>query len=720
MHRIAAILLLCQIALSAASVEGEKSQKYTLYAAEIENIGDRVIARGGITIYSDGRMFSADEAIYDRNSSLLKLRGDVLFFYRGQMVNRADALTIELGKKRFEASHVFLKEFASDIWIKSQTIDADSNNLILRHAKLSSCSPADPDWEIRFSKGHFHKKEEYIALTHPRFYLKGVPLFYLPWFAFPTVHTRRTGLLRPVIGFENSENLLFVQPIFIAPSPAWDVELDPQVRLDRGEGLYTTLRFADTPYSRGSVTLGFFQEKAAYAKKYNLKNSLHKGASLRYRNEALFTRYLDKNPYSYHDGLYVDATTLNDIDYINLKEDRKYAVDKLVTSRLNYYVSGYEDYFGAYLKYFIDTEKVSNADTLQTLPSLQYHRFSQILGHRNLYYSLDYKFKNSTRRRGLGARQHELSVPFVFTMPLMDNFLNLSLSENLYYSSVRYTDGNETTEDATYMSNYHQLTLDSDLMKRYGDKVHNIQLQMAVTLPSLHRTRGYFADFIPFNLQRKSLAFKMNNFLYDRDGYNYLADRFTQHYYYREADRIYNEAENEVIYRPSAKLSLRNSLIYSYEYHKLKKIQSGVYYRDDYNRLRIDHTYKDAPNETKINFLSSDLARVIDRTYSVHAGIDYDLDNRFTKEWRIGLDMHKKCWSYELRYKESVTPSLTSGGTESVTKRGIYLLFNFAHIGGVSYKYVKDVENRTLENDISGEIAPAGKPEAWSGYALQQ
>jgi LPS-assembly protein len=698
MRSTATLLLLLQVALFAASEKERTIQRYTLYASTLESTQNRVVAKGDILIFNPRMMFSANEALYDQNRSLLHLKGDVLFFYGGKLLNKADELTINLDKKSFEASDLFIKEFQSDLWIRTKKVEAKKNDYILRKASVSSCSPQKPEWEIRFSKGHFHRDKEYVTMYNPRFYVGGIPIFYMPWIAFPTVHTRHTGLLRPVIGFENSENLLLMQPIFIAPSPSWDIELDPQVRLERGMGLYTTLRFADTPHSKGSFTFGFFHEKADYAASHNLKNSIHRGASFFYQNEALFTKNIKDNQYDYKDGLYVDLTALNDIDYLNLKDDRKYAVDKLVTSRINYYISGYDDYAGLYAKYFIDTEKVSNADTLQTLPSLQYHRFSQIAGLKNLYYSIDYKFKNSWRREGLGARQHEFSVPVVFTLPLAKNFLNFSVSENFYYSHVTYTDGNETTPNARYFSNYHQISLSSDLMRRFQSRIHNLQLQLAYTLPSLNKEHGYFADFIPFNLQQKSLFFKMNNYLYNDNGYNYLTDRFTQYYYLDEEDKRYNEAENELIYRYSPHLTLRNALIYSYEYRKVKKIQSGIRYYDDYHKLRLDHTYKDAPFETKINFLSADLSRVIDRHYTLHAGIDYDLDNTFTKEWRVGIDMQKRCWGFDLRYKESVTPSLTSGGTESVVRRGIYLMVRFSHIGGVKYKYTKSIANSQIED----------------------
>lgn len=712
MRSILTLILVLSSLLNSAPVS-KKGKKYTLYAQELQNEGDKVIANNGIVLYNKDSTFSADQAIYDQKKQVITLKGNVVLFFQGKMINKTNLVRYDLKHNTFLTSHVFIQEADSDIWIKSAKLRANKNNFYIKSASLSSCPGEEPDWQIKFSSAHLHKDKSYVSLYNPRFYLGKVPILYLPWIAFPTNHKRKTGLLKPVIGFENSENLLFMQPIFIAPSKSWDLQLDPQIRLNRGMGMYGTFRFADSAYSHGSLTLGGFHEKSKYASSHNLKNSVHKGASFYYKNEAPFTKYIKENPYSYKDGLLVDVTTLNDIDYVNLKDDNKYAVDKLITSKINYYISGYKDYFGAYAKYFIDTEKISNKDTLQTLPSLQYHKFSSVLGMQNFLYTIDYKFKNSYRREGLGAYQHELSLPLIFTVPMFDNFLNLSLSENLYLSQVNYTDANETVHNARYLSNYHQIAFESDLIKRYQDTVHNMQISLRLNLPSFNRKRGYFADFIPFNLAQKSIILKVNNYLYNNDGTNFLIDRFVQQYFYDKAYKQFNQAENEVIYQYSNNLSLRNALIYSYEFHKLKKIQSGVRYHNGVYNLRLDHTYNDAPNETKINFFSGDFSRVIDRRYSLHAGLDYDLDNAFTKEWRIGVNMHKKCWSYQLRYKESVTPSLTSGGTESVTKRGIYLLVQFAHIGGVNYKYVKDISTRALdENDFESQsqIVPISEP----------
>ena len=65
----------------------------------------------------------------------------------------------------------------------------------------------------------------------------------------------------------------------------------------------------------------------------------------------------------------------------------------------------------------------------------------------------------------------------------------------------------------------------------------------------------------------------------------------------------------------------------------------------------------------------------------------------------FGWKMKKRCWSYDIAYKERVTPSLTSTGAESFTKRGVYLTLRLLPIGGISYRYEKEQSVTQKEYD---------------------
>ncbi len=661
------------------------SEEYELLAGTIKSVGTVIEASEDVIIYSKKYSFRADRARYDKQSGDLELFGHVDILLEGKVLTYVDHTVFNLKSKSFKGENLFAYDSDSEMWFSSKSTHSKENEYILRSTTLSSCQRQDPDWRITFSKGIYNREKEYISVYNPTFYAGNVPLLYLPWFGFTTNKNRESGLLKPIIGFENSENLFFVQPYYIANEDDWDLELDPQIRLNRGAGLYSTFRFVDSDHSQGEVNLGIFKEKEEYYEENNLENRTHFGLEFRYESSALLTNALKNS--NYHDGLLIDIAYLNDIDYINLDHKKDWASTKLVTSRVNYVFYRDYDYLGLYGKYFIDTEKNSNADTLQTLPSIQYHRFSQGLEISNFLYSLDYKFKNNYREVGLNAKQHELSVPLIFHKSIFGDFLNFKASENLYYSRVNYTEGNSTTQNADYFSNYHKLSLASDLTKKYDEYIHNLQLDLSMIIPSFESKSGYFADFLPFNLETKSLSFKMNQYYYNLDGFDFFTHRVRQVIYDDDAYYQYADLENQMIYKFSPDFIVSNTLFYSHEYDRIKKLQTGVAYKNSKYDLGFNHTYEDKPDEKDTNFITARINAKVDANYDIFASLDYDFVDGFTKEWTLGWQMKKRCWDYRFRYKESVTPSLTSAGTESIIKRGVLLFVRFSPFGGMAYNY---------------------------------
>ncbi len=673
------------LSLSVSLFAQALDDKYELLAGSVESINHVIEAHDDVLIYSKDYSFRANRVRYDKESGDLALFGNVDILLNGKILTSVNQTIFNLKSKSFKGKNLFAYDAESQMWFHSKSSQSKQQDYQLNSTTISSCNRQNPDWKITFSKGIYHRDKAYISIYNPTFYAGNIPLLYLPWFGFSTNKNRSSGFLKPIIGFENSENLFLVQPYYIATAPNWDLELDPQIRLNRGLGLYSTFRFVDTNHSKGEVNMGIFREKRSYYEKNNLENRTHFGLELHYRSDALLTEALKTK--RYHDGLLIDTSYLNDIDYINLDHKKNWATSKLVTSRVNYVLYGDDDYLGIYGKYFIDTEKKSNADTLQTLPSLQYHRFSQGINIPHFLYALDYKFKNNYRKEGLNAKQHEISIPLIFHKKLFSDFLNFKASENLYYSRVNYSEGNSSTENADYFSNYHQLSFFSDLTKKYETYIHNMQIEMSAIIPSFEHKNGYFADFLPFNLETKSFALKLNQYYYDLDGFDFFTHRLRQIFYDDETLYKYGDLENQMIYKFSPDFRLSNTLFYSHEYKRIKKLQTTVAYKNSRYSLGFNHTYEYKKDEKDTNFVTSRINAKIDQNYDIFASLDYDLVDHFTKEWTFGWQMKKRCWDYRFRYKESVTPSLTSAGTESLIKRGVLLYVRFSPFGGMAYNF---------------------------------
>jgi len=661
------------------------TDEYELLAGSLSGKGKEIKVDDDVIIYSKEYSFRADHARYNYTTGALSLEGNVDILFNGKLLASVNQTVFNLKTKSFSSGNLFAYDLESNIWFNTQSTDNNESIFTLKKTLLSSCDRQDPDWTIQFTKGVYNQAKGYVSIYNPTFYAGDTPILYLPWFGFSTKKNRESGFLKPIFGFENRENLFFVLPYYIANEKNWDLELDPQIRLNRGVGLYSTFRFVDTNHSFGEVNFGYFRENSEYYNRHNLENREHFGFEVKYQNSGLLASSFKND--NYQDALLVDITYLNDIDYLNLDHKTDWASTKLVTSKVNYVLYRDLDYLGLYAKYFIDTEKKSNADTLQTLPSIQYHRFSEELQIPNLLYSFDYKFKNNYRERGLNAKQHEFSLPIIFHKSMIGDFLNFRASENFYYSRVNYKEGNVTTKNADYLSNYHQFSLSSDLTKSYAKYIHNIQLDLSMILPSFEYKDGYFADFLPFNLETKSLAFKVNQYYYDLNGFNFFTHRLRQILYDDENYYKYADLENQMIYKFSNDFIVNNTLFYSHQYDRVKKLQTALTYKNEKYDVGFQHTYEYNPDIKNTNFITTQVSAKIDKNYDIFAGVDYDLEEKFTKEWTLGWRMQKRCWDYMFRYKESVTPSLTSTGTESLIKRGVLLFVRFSPFGGMSYNY---------------------------------
>jgi LPS-assembly protein len=43
-----------------------------------------------------------------------------------------------------------------------------------------------------------------------------------------------------------------------------DLEINPSIRTERGVGLYGTFRFVDSPWSHGTIRMGFFGDQDSF------------------------------------------------------------------------------------------------------------------------------------------------------------------------------------------------------------------------------------------------------------------------------------------------------------------------------------------------------------------------------------------------------------------------------------------------------------------------
>jgi len=716
------ILLLLSLSLLTAHAE----KKVEVFASSMDTNGSFVKARGDVVVLYDGMYIGAESANFDRDTGVIELYNNVTALKGAQYYAMGSYLMLNTKKDLRQFRPFFFQENSDKLWISARSAKAKEKEYELHSGTVSSCNPQDPDWTLRFSSGYFDGEDKWMQLYNARLYAGEVPVFYFPYVAYPTDTTRRTGLLRPTFGLSSDEGFMYQQPIYIAESSLWDVEILPQLRTNRGWGLYSTLRFLDSPHSGGSLIIGGFHEKKDYQKEFKLKNDKHYGAEFKYQHRGFLKNWFDLNVQG-SSGVYADLTYLNDVEYLNIKEtdSLNYATTSQVTSKVNIFLNQNENYFGMYSKYFFDLNKDSNAGTIQNLPILQYHRAFNTFFDDHFLYSFDYRGSNFYREEGKNAVQNEFTIPLSLQFSLFDEYLTFSMSENLYASNISFygSDKSVTTQgysSGTYIQDFQRLELNTNLVKAFDEFTHSIGFTLGYLHPGEARQNGFYKDYgnefknsrtnrisciegpceydnIDDVLEQASLEF--TQFIFTDDVGTKLYHRIKQPLIYESGYDKYGDLENELRYYFTPKLNYYNNTFYNYDRNVISKTQNTIGYNDKTFILNLSHLYEDklffdsvtqAETRTQTRYVRADARYDYSTRWKYFAGYAYDIEQSQTKNRHVGFAYAKRCWSAELKYVENIRPTLgTSGLASGIQDKILYVTLKLNPLGGFKVHYKK-------------------------------
>ncbi len=687
--------ILFSIALSiglvhAASVENEKFQ---ILANSVDTKDNILIAKDNVVIFSPSYYILAQKAIYDKTNGTFELFDEVVILQENKVQAQSNYAFLDVNKDQTIQNPVMLLDVKSNVWINSKDSSSEGDVLALTNSILSSCDCIDPAWTIRFTSGDYDKKEKWINTYNTRLYIKDVPLFYTPYFGFSTDKTRRTGLLPATVGYSSSEGVLFAQPIFIAPQHNYDIELVPQIKIQRGFGMYAYYRLADSDNSMLKIKSGFFKEKQSYVTRNSLKNDKHYGWSIDYERDKLFSSG------NHDDELLLSLNWMNDIEYKNAEIGNKNSSEKKLESKINYYYETPEYYFGTYFRYYLDTTLDSNKTTLQELPQLQGHSFSKSLFWDKLLYSTDFKYTNYYREENINADRYELVVPISYSFPLLNDYLTLTLKEELTVIKQNYTNKTTAYNDATFLENRHIISLDTDLLKEYDFGLHTMNLSSIFTIPNVIKSDGDIypvtnsnSELNPFPISKttKTLSFALNHSLYSLEDLKQIINhKISQAIIYDDFNNAdLGNLENEITLNYLlGKVS--NRLLYNHIDDEL--IENSTSFTLDYLDYFLKLSYymsKDTPNSGK-----SDL-----ESYTIDAGVkflrdyqfkyyeNYNLEKEIRSKQGFTFIIDDKCWNLNLKLEKEITPS-SSTTTNAIKQDIIYLELVLKPLGQINQKY---------------------------------
>jgi len=691
MLRVVLFIIFFYVFVGAKSFK--ENENLEIIAKNIAMENNIITATGNVIVYSPTKYMTAAKLIYDRNKSTIELFDNVIVVQDGETTNYSEYLFLDTKKDLKLLKPSLFLEDSGKLWLNSQQIDAKDAVYGFENSILSSCDCIDPAWNLSFTSGDYDTKKKWINTYNTTMFIKGVPILYTPYFGFSTNNTRRTGLLPPTVGYSNDEGFLYAQPFYYAPTIDFDLEFIPQIRYLRGYGYEMKLRYADSPFSKLNIEFGAFYEKEAYYKEEKLKNKKHNGWDIRYNRSKLFSTNEHK------DGLKINILDMNDVDYENTKYSNTTSglSDKTLNSEIKYYYTTNDYYGDIEFEKLKDLSKDNDYTTLQTLPKINLHKYSNSL-LKDITYSLDVNYHRQRRHQGLSANTTDITIPITYTKSILDDYLEFSLGEELNFLHIDYEKNNPGFVDGKYITLTHFGKIQTNLIKPYKDHLHTINLSATFKKPeSIHNTGDLYSitsnnsELSPFPITESNETFvlSLNSSLYEKDTLSQLINyKITQLYTYNKSNKTYDKDDLSQNLRLSfGNFELNNDLFYSHDLNKIVSSSTTLNYT--YDQINFQTYYKHNKDKITLDNQESLVYTIgvnFDKNYSLSYSQEIDLNSDITrrKEYKFGID--KKCWALNLKYTDSAIASATIDN--SVDRQDIiYLEFNFKNLYKLNHQY---------------------------------
>lgn len=244
--------------------------RVTADSIESREGGRIIVGRGNVRVRREDWTFYADEVEIDQQEEIFVARGAVLLFDRGNQV-QGESLRFHYGTGQgiIHDARGFLMPTMT--FSAEELYREDERTYRLVGARYTSCAVCEVppySWEIRAKELTIHP-DEFAWGTHGSFWLKGVPVMYLPVYYHPLAD-RKTGFLFPTFGANSKEGFIFGEEFFWAISDSQDATLGLLYRSKRGLSPTVEYRYV-LEDGRGSLNSEYLHDRELDEDRYFLQ-----------------------------------------------------------------------------------------------------------------------------------------------------------------------------------------------------------------------------------------------------------------------------------------------------------------------------------------------------------------------------------------------------------------------------------------------------------------
>lgn len=207
-------------------------------------------ARGNVALSQGATRLRADSIVFEANTGALTAMGGVIV-RSGADVIEAEKVTINLNASTGVLFNGKLLLSRHNVYLEGKKLEKKGDaNYRVEEGSFTTCDGATPDWKIT-GKDLDVTLEGYGVLKHGFFYIRDVPVFYLPWLMYPAKRQRQSGFLMPQMANSSVRGFDVKLPFFLDISPSVDATITPRLCTNRAAQAGLEFRYNPTDSLRG-------------------------------------------------------------------------------------------------------------------------------------------------------------------------------------------------------------------------------------------------------------------------------------------------------------------------------------------------------------------------------------------------------------------------------------------------------------------------------------
>lgn len=354
-------------------------------------------AEGNVELAFGGRSIRAERIRYDSKNHVAEFVSDVRYREAGDEFS-FERITLDLENETGVLSNGRIRLSTNNYQIASERIEkTGKRTFFIRKGRLTTCPCCDPppDWSFEVGESRV-TIDGYAVGKNVTMRVRGIPVLWLPYAAFPVKLTRQSGLLLPSFLESPSRGFTFSLPFYWAINGWSDATITLESMSKRGIRPEVEYRFALNPDSEGEIRATAYRDR-------QIKETRH--------------RFFGKNVFRYGD---VTANAQYDIAsderyYVDLVDQDILRTARHVPSRA--FVSKESGSTGHALgiAWVQDTQGAPSDNVVQRLPEYTATLLPRALGKSGAYASgrgeATYFFRRAGERLVRGRGLVELARP---------------------------------------------------------------------------------------------------------------------------------------------------------------------------------------------------------------------------------------------------------------------------------------------------------------------